>query len=203
MPANGLLDSIISGSGRRILSRAMLVSLILGAFWLTGCQSRPNPPQKPGAKVQSPVKKPETAIKVELERGRIIWDDEKGNRIMEAEYEKAFASREGEDSVTELQGASVRLYRNGKPSSRLEAPRVIADSRTKSIRASGGVKVVSAEQKASVQAEQLTWDSRTDMLTGKGAVKMIKNNMTITAGSFKADTALKKASFSDGSMSMD
>ena len=185
-----------------VFLRILLAVVLLGAVCLAGC-SRRTPPVK-NTSVKAGPEKPaaQDSLKVELRNGRIVWDDEKGNRILEAKYKKASASQTGGDSVVELLGVKASLYKNGKVVSSLTAPRVTANSKTKEVKASGGVKLISAGRDASTNSDQLIWKSREDKVFGKGAVKMVRVNISITASSFEADAALNKARFKNAVMSL-
>lgn len=203
MPKFRLHDLVVFENRRRVISCALLI--LIGVICLTGCQPRRKPVAK-NAGVKPPVQEQpaiEDNLKVELQKGRIIWDDAKGRRIFEAQYEEAIASQTGDTSTVELHGVKANLYKNGKITSSLDAPKIVTNSKTREIKATGGAKIVSATQNTSARADQLTWKSREDKVFGSGAVKMVKGNISITAGSFEADTAMKKARFRNAVMDMD
>jgi len=162
-----------------------------------------------GAGKESPVsgvaKKPaeQSALKAKFEKARILWDDENGRRVLEAHFKEATISQVDGDATAELYGVQADLYRNGKVASSLTAPRVVADTRSKEVRASGGVKIISEGEDATVLSERLVWKSDEDKIVGEGAVKLTKGNISVRAQKFEADTALKKAKFYDGKASLD
>lgn len=201
-PTTSPYSSIGSERGRRKLAPVVLAAALLCAVCLSGCLSRRAvPTQVDSEKAAAPnaaVEQPAGALEAEFRGAQITWDDEKGRRVMEAQFEEALASQTGDEAVVELRSVKARLYKGGKLASSLVAPRVVADSRTKEIRASGGVEIVSAENDASGRAERVVWKSREDKLIGTGAVRMVKENVSFTARSFESDTALKKAKFGDG-----
>lgn len=205
--AFGSCEGIIRG--RRTLLGVLLVLGLLAVFGPAGCRKAVSPrradssrrPPVPAATGDEQGKA--GALKAEFHGAKMTWDDEKGARVWEARFKEAAASQTGKSAVVELRGVEAGLYRNGKIASRLVAPRVVADSRTREVKASGGVKVTSAIYDASVRAERLLWRSREDKLLGAGGVRMRKGNLSITARSFEADTALKKAKFTDAEMSLE
>jgi len=188
----------------------LLVSGLLGVICLGGCRKAVGPRRAmdSGKKSPAPIaagEKPagEGALKAEFRGARITWDDENGFRVWEARFKEATASQTGKGAVVELRGVEASLYKDGKIASRLVAPRVVADSRSREVKAAGGVEVTSAVYNASVRAERLVWKSREDKLFGAGGVRMKKENLSVTARSFEADTALKKARFTDAEMSLE
>lgn len=172
----------------RILLAAAIICIILAA----GC----SPPNRAAQSRHAAEKaKTESAYKGEFEKARIIWNDGKGAPILQARFKKALTSMTGDDTVGELQGVNASLYKDGKPASTMIAPKVIIDRKSGEIKATGGVKVVSAVDGSVARSDKMTWKSRDDRLLGAGSVRMTRNNITVTADSFDADTALKKASF--------
>jgi len=192
--------------------RIVAVVLLAGAVWLAGCSTggprRTAPPSETGGKAaapQAPKKKPaeESIIKAEFQKAEMTWADENGVPVWKAQFKEATASQTGESAVVELRGVKASLYRNGKVASSLVAPRVVADSRSKEVRASGGVKITSAVDGATARCERIVWKSQEDRIIGVGAVKMIRGNLTVTARSFEADTTLNKARFTEAELSLD
>lgn len=184
----------------RVVLWILLISFVAATVSTAGCGRREPVKErvKPKESATSLKQPKEKKLEAEFERARITWDDDKGRRLWEAEFEEALASQTGESAVMELRDVKASLYKDGKVASRLIAPRVVADTRTREVRASGGVKVTSAADSASISAERMTWKSRENKLIGVGTVRMTKGNMEIAAHAFEADTGLKKARFSDG-----
>lgn len=189
-----------------MFSRFSLIAVIAIIIVIAGCQ-----PAQRSAKNSNSNKKDtgisstepkKSLLNAKFKHAGITWDDEKGNRLWEAAFKEAVASQTGDDAVIELSGVKAKLYRDGKAVSNLVAPKVIADSRTKEIKASGGVTLTSASQGASARSGSLTWRSKTGKVLGTGGVKMIRGNISIEANSFESDTALKKAKFSAAELSM-
>lgn len=181
----------------------LLIPLILTILALvnSGC-----PRQEvvgPAEKVEKPTAaqepaSPEKALKAEFRGAEIIWDDEEGARVMEAKFEEAIASQTGAEAEVELRGVKANLYKDGEAAVSISAPRVVTDSRTREVRASGGVSLTSAADGTSARADQLTWKSKEDKLIGKGSVRMKRENLDIQAGSFQADTSLNRVRFING-----
>ena len=184
---------------RRAVAGVLIGAGLLGALWLSGCERRPEGREKP-ARDAIPTPKPKGTLKAEFQKARVIWDDEDGTRVWDAGFQKAVASETGERAVVELQGVRAHLYRQGKVASTMTADRVVADSRSREVRATGGVRV--SAPGASAASDRLVWKARQDKLFGAGGVVMTRGNLTIKARTFQADTSLKKASFTDAEMSL-
>lgn len=204
----------IVNSRRRTVQagRALALCLLLGAALLcaliSGC---PGPRRKPAAKPppkQSAAKsqkkpEPQTALKAEFGKARILWSEKTGARLMDAQFKEALASQAGKNAALELKGVRASLYQNGKAASTIVAPRVVADSKTKEVRASGGVRVISGMDGGTAVAGRIVWKAGEDKVYGTGGVKVQKGNISITARSFEADTSLRKAHFTDAQLGMD
>jgi len=185
---------------------AVVISAVLVAAWLGGCTpgkkvQPPAPPKKQTSTTE--VKKPTSALNAEFGKAKVIWTGQDGKRLWEARFKKASGSQQGENAELELFEVSAVLYKNGKAVSTMTAPRVVANSKTKQVRASGGVKITSASDGSSAVADQLAWDAAHDKLTGAGGVRMVKDNVTITAQTLEADTSLKKTRFTEATLGME
>lgn len=103
---------------------------------------------------------------------------------------------EGDVSAITKTGAlkkfSGKLYENGKLSSEMTAPKVIADSEKRTITAFGGVHLVSLAEKTVLDAEWIKWDSVSQRVVGMGNVKAKSEAYEITGAAFETDTALKR-----------
>ncbi len=176
-------------------------------MYISGCPGRRQtpaakpPPKKPAVQAQKQPE-PQSALKAEFGKARILWSDRNGQRIMDAQFKDAIASQTGKNAALELKGVKASLYQNGKVASIVIAPRVVADSRTREVRASGGVKVVSTADGGVAVSNEIVWQAQRDKITGIGGVKVQKGNISITARSFEADTSLKKAHFTDAQLGM-
>lgn len=177
---------------RRGISGLLIIGVAAGL--LAGCAGKD---RQATPKRQPPPTEDKTALKAEFRKAEITWADAEGRPVMDARFKKAVASTDSENARVELLGVKASLYQNGKRASSLSAERIVADSRTKEITASGSVKVTSADG-SSAWSERAVWKSSENKLIGLGNVKLTKENITITADKFEADTALKKARFYQG-----
>lgn len=185
----------------------VLLSAVLIAAWLCGCApgrkgQRPAPPKKQTTPVAKDDK-PKSTLNAQFGKARVIWTGQDGKRLWEARFKRASGSQQGDDAELELFGVSAVLYKNGKAVSAMTAPRVMANSKTREVRASGGVKITSSVDGSSAVSDRLTWSAARDRLDGSGGVCMVKGNVTITAQTFRADTALKKTRFTEASLGME
>ncbi len=184
-----------------------MLSAVLIAAWLGGCAPSKKAHIPTQANKQSASGKgasePQSALNAEFGKARVIWTGQDGKRLWEARFKRASGSQQGESAELELFGVSAILYKNGKAVSAMTAPRVTANSKTRVVRASGGVKVTSAVDGSSAVSDNLTWNAAQDRLDGSGGVRMVKGNISITAQTFRADTALKKTRFTEASLGME
>lgn len=152
------------------------------------------------AKAQPPEKKSASSntAKAEFQKAHMLWADEKGRTVFDAAYKSASLTQSGKDAVVELRGVSAKLYADGRISSTLSAPHVMAYSKTRQVTADGGVLVQSVTAEASAQCQNLLWKPKENKIIGYGNVRMVRRNMSVLADNFKADTGLKKAVFSGG-----
>jgi hypothetical protein len=203
MPANNSCESRIS-VGRRTIFCLLLSAALLGALSLAGCPGRQRKPvaQQSVADLQKRAE-PESTLKAEFGKARILWSDKKGARVMDALFKEATASQTGKNAALELKTVKANLYRDGKLVSIMVAPRIVADSKTREVRASGGVRVTSTTDGGTAMSDELLWSAKDDKISGTGGVKMQKGNMSITARSFEADTSLKKAHFTDAVLGLE
>jgi len=190
-------------------ARIVAVMLILGLTCLAGCSgNKETKAGSPGVSNKAASKSgkqtaEKTALQAEFTKARIIWNDGKGRRVMEARFKEAVASQSGKIAVVELRDAKADLYKDGRIAATLSAPRIVADGRRKEVRASGGVKIISAAEGASAVCDEVTWKSHLNKLFGAGSVRMTRNNVSVTADGFQADTALKKARFTNAKLGIE
>lgn len=177
----------------------LILMAVLAAVIPAGCGRKPPAKQKTEqASVQPARPEPERRkTEARFEGARVTWDDDQGRRLWEAGFRSATAAEADGSATVELEGVEARLYRDGKVASRMVAPRVVADSAKKEIRASGGVKVTSLEDDSTATADEMVWKPKENRLVGTGGVRMDKGNIHIRARSITTDTALKKAKLSD------
>ena len=187
------------------LARILAALLLIGSLVLAGCSARkgtkPVPPGVSNKTSKQPAE--QTALQAEFSKARIMWNDEKGRRVMDARFKEAVASQTGQSAVIELHDVKAGLYRDGKLAGTLIAPRVIADGVKKEVRASGGVRIISATEGATALCKEVTWKSRMNKFFGAGSVKLTKDNVSVNASSFQADTALKKARLTDAKLGIE
>ena len=184
----------ISRAGK--ISRLILIATCLALFPV-GCARKTPAKAKPGPAVvqkQSPERKKTEA---KFEGAKVTWDDDQGKRLWEAGFKSATAAEAAGSARVELTDVTACLYKDGKVASRMVAPRVVADSSKKEVRAFGGVKVTSLADGTTASADEMVWKPREDKIIGTGGVRMDKGNIHIRAQSITTDTALKKARLSD------
>lgn len=179
----------------------LILTAICIAILTAGCGRKPAV-KKPAPVSAQPAKPAEpeperTRVDARFEGARVTWDDDQGKRLWEAGFKSATASESGGAAEVELAGVEASLYRDGKVASRMVAPRVVADSSKKEIRAYGGVKVTSLTDNATASAEEMVWKPKENKIIGTGGVRMDRGNIHIRARSISTDTALKRASLSD------
>lgn len=180
-----------------MISRLILIALCT-ALIPAGCARKPSrsPEVKPAVK-QADAEQERRKIDARFEGARVTWDDDRGNRLWEAGFESATAAAtEGASSTVELTKVEAGLYENGKVVSRMVAPRVVADSGKKQIRAFGGVKITSLVNGTTATAEEMLWKPNENTISGRDDVVMRKGNMTIRAQDIIADTALRRVKLS-------
>ncbi|MCL6519188.1 MAG: hypothetical protein K6T99_05110 [Armatimonadetes bacterium] len=160
--------------------------------------------QKPkGGKTPAATERPaKLKIEAQFKGAKIIWNDEQGRTLWEAEFKEAKAFR-GDETQVKLLGVKANLYQDGKIASTLIAPDIAADSRTKEVRAIGGVKIISAIAKTSANVSQIIWKAREGKIIGIGEVKVYRGNLRAYAKSFNADTGLTKLVLQSAEVSLE
>ena len=179
----------------------LTIAAVVIACSLAGCGKGKTPkstekPVKTGTKQEA--RQPDDSLKASFKKAEMTWEDSKGRRVWEARFKEAVLAKDQSDSTVELIGVEAKLYQEGKFVSSLAAPRVVADGRAREIRAAGGVKLLSRADNSLLHAERLVWKARENKVSGAGNVRMKRNNLSVTATAFEADTALKKARFRNG-----
>ena len=180
----------------RTISWLILIAICIAVI-PAGCGRKPTP-KKPARASAQPVEQPErTRIDAKFEGAKVTWDDDQGKRLWEAGFKSATAAEADGSAEVELSDVEANLYKDGKVVSRMIAPRVVADSAKKEIRAYGGVKVTSLADKTSASAEEMVWIPKENKLIGTGGVRMDRGNIHIKARTITTDTELKRAKLSD------
>ncbi|MCX6374799.1 MAG: hypothetical protein NTU88_01950 [Armatimonadetes bacterium] len=195
---------MIRADRRTAVLAVLLVTALVGAVCVAGCSGKGRT-DKAASSARSKAEKqrePESTLQAEFSKARILWSDAQGRRVMEAQFKEAVGSQTGNNSMLELRTVRASLYKNGKIAGVLTAPSVMADSRKKEIWASGGVTVSSAVENATASADRIVWKAREDRLYGAGSIKMVRENVSVAASSFQADTVLKKSRFTDARLEM-
>ncbi|MHB0912608.1 MAG: hypothetical protein ACYC2Y_04090 [Armatimonadota bacterium] len=152
--------------------------------------------------MRSPAPPVKSTVRGSFKGARVVWGDSKGKRLFVAEFDEAEAVQEQESSKVSLKGVSARLYGKDGRESTLSAPAVTADSATREVQATGGVKLTSSDGTVA-ECERLVWKSREDKVLGTGSVAMRRKNLTIIADALEADTSLSRAKFKHAKMSME
>lgn len=199
-------------SGKHCIRCLALVLIFISGLLLLGCERAANRKHAADGKTLGSVKnrsnsfnqKPENdgRLKATFRGAEISWDDENGQPIWRAQFKQAIASESGEGAVVEITGVEASLYRDGELASKLIAPRVVADSHTREVRATGGVKVFSALHKSSAIADHVVWKPRQDKLIATGGVKMQRDNLAITANKLEGDTALGRVRLTNAELNL-
>ena len=102
---------------------------------------------------------------------------------------------------------SAELYENGKLTTTMTAPKVIADEANRTLTATGGVTLESLDRGTVVKSEWIRWFSRDDRIVGNGGVKAVSNMGTgdryeMEGAAFEADTALKTLTIRDSAKAL-
>lgn len=168
-----------------------IVAILAVSVWPGCARSRPEKTGD-GKHVTGEIKPQEENLKAGFREANIVWEDEKGQRLMEARFRHATATRDSSATLLDLRDVEAVLYRNGQVASTLSASRVYADSRTRELRACGGVTINSAAGKRTISADTITWKSQLNEINGTGSVRLVDTNLCVTAENFKADTVLRK-----------
>ena len=161
---------------------------------------QPTKPQTPGAKSQTAAQaNPAPAQPLHPPLGAVQKNPtfkwvENGQIRMDA---KARSGRADElTRVAELVDFSANLYENGKLTSTMTAPKVLADMDKRIVTATGGVTMKSLDRATVVKADWMKWFAKEQKVVGNGGVKIDshkgpKDYYTLEGAAFTADTALK------------
>ncbi len=178
------------------ISRLIHIAVCI-AILPAGCGHKPPPKQSPARTLTEKPSPDRTRTEAKFEGAKVTWDDDQGKRLWEAGFKSATADEAGGSARVELTDVTASLYKDGKVASRMVAPKVVADSAKKEVRAFGGVKVTSLADGSTASADQMIWMPREDKIVGTGGVRMDKGSIHIRAQSITTDTALTKAKLSD------
>jgi len=100
-----------------------------------------------------------------------------------------------------IKGTQAILHRDGAPSLKIAAPKVVADRRRRLLQASGRVRAWSlgAGRTAVIEADRMQWNDQTGELTGDGDVLLRQDNTArIPAQRFRSDARLTRVQLDFG-----
>ncbi len=101
------------------------------------------------------------------------------------------------NKIVVLKDFSGEMYENGKISTMMTAPKVVADDTKRIVTASGGVILKSLDRKTVMSANWIRWFAKEQRVIGIGDVKVTSEMGDMTGAAFEADTALKKWKVTD------
>ncbi|MGC8861188.1 MAG: hypothetical protein ACP5R5_00260 [Armatimonadota bacterium] len=160
-----------------------------------GAAARPaaSAPQSKNGKATAPAADGMPNLKI-VQKGITLRWLEKNRTGMAARARKFEGSEVTRKGV--LVDFSAELYENGKLTTTLTAPRVVADEANRTLTAAGGVTLKSLERGTVVRAEWIRWLARQNKIVGNGGVKVVSNTQEgdryeVEGAAFEADTALK------------
>jgi len=134
-----------------------------------------------GRAVRSPAS---PTIALRLDHGELVGKSH-GNRSWRFKARSVEVSRDRSYTVfTGIRDGVV--YNNNRPALKLSAHRIIYDSYTEGLRATGRISVA-AEQKLSLTTDSLTWDPRERKLICPSRVTIVTAGGKGSAGSLSAD----------------
>ena len=152
-----------------------------------GC-SGPRAPQT--AKRVAPPK-PKSHLQVGGREVGLGWKDQAGRPVLIVQA-KSLDADEATQRVT-MKAARCRMYRNGRLAAVLTAPVVKGDGGKRTLAASGGVAVKSADGRSCVRADSVTWDANRHIIRGRGHVVVRWRGAQLSGDELGADTGLAKA----------
>lgn len=94
---------------------------------------------------------------------------------------------------------SAKLYENGKLSSTMTAPKVVADTANRIVTANGGVTMRSVERNTVVDARWVKWYAKQQKVIGGGGVTIKSDAWDLKSSAFVADTGLKTLTLKNSS----
>lgn len=156
--------------------------------------SQPNQPgeqAKPPNTAPQPVDPAEAAgplIAVDQQTITLRWI-EKGELRMSATARESRLDERTRTGV--LLDFSAKLYENGKLTSTMTAPKVVADSVSRVVTATGGVTMKSMERNTTVKCEWAKWYQKQQKVIGNGGVKVKSDTWDTDSAAFVADTGLR------------
>jgi len=169
-------------------------------------EGAPTAPQKPKTTAKAkpagqPAQAQDTAPDLQaIVKGITLRWIEKGRTSMNAKARRFEGNEVTRKGV--LLDFSAQLYENGKLTTTMTAPKVVADTANRTITATGGVTLKSLDRGTVVKSQWIKWFSREDKIVGNGGVKATSNMGTgdryeMEGAAFEADTALKTLTIRD------
>lgn len=207
---------------RRLALFCVLAAALL--LLLAGCGSREisTSPEKKSANATLPVKntgsdntekntKPDkeqvepvvdSGPKLELSQKGITlnWVDKGVIRM------SANAAKGQIDEVTKvgvLYNFSAKLYENGRVTTTMTAPKVMADTVNRIVTATGGVTMTSLDRKTVVKSKWMKWYEKKQKVVGNGGVDIKSDTWNVQSAAFVADTALKNLTVQNSAEGLD
>ena len=183
------------------------IELLLGLITLLtgsgGCGQplRPTSSQAPKAQQSRPAAKqpapkpPDTTPEIKfIQTGITLKWTEKGKTRMSAKARQLEGNEVTQTGV--LLDFSAELYENGKLTTTMTAPKVVADNAKRTVLATGGVVIKSLDRSTIVKSGWAKWFSREQKIVGNGGVKVTSTMGTndhyeMQGAAFETDTALK------------
>jgi len=199
MHCNGLLSRIV-----RSVGTAAAAAIVVGCG-TTEPAKPPKPPEVTPARAVGAApssKKHESTAAVSegmpnlkfVQKGvtlRWIEKNKNGMTAIARKFEGNEVTRKGV-----LVDFSAELFQDGKLTSSVTAPKVVADEANRTLTAAGGVTLKSLDRGTVVTCEWIKWSARENKIVGNGGVRVVSNvgggdRYEMEGAAFEADTALK------------
>lgn len=177
----------------------LIVLAILAAALIGGCTKtkKEAPKPEPAAEATEPPAAAADAPKLRatIDQVTLRWQD--GSKVrLAATANKATGDEIAGTGV--LENASAALYRDGKKTTILKAPKVNANRKEATVKATGGAVLESVERKTVLRCPDIEWRANEHKIIGTGGVTLDSENGRVVAESFVADTELKTIEFRAG-----
>lgn len=161
--------------------------------WCIGCGG----PRKE-AKPPVPQKAPKEGnrvppLYVEVEALSLQWVEPgtPGKVLWQAEVPRAQVRNTAEGATGTFENVRSILYKEGKPTTDLQARRVEADQRRWRVEGSGGVSALSRINGVRLQAQKVIWFARQNRLVAQGDVMIEGRQFQLKAQEVELDTAMQ------------
>jgi len=158
-----------------------------------GCSSKRGTPSVEQQPRRSIAKKGFTpmrrkAVEIQGAKINVQWRDSAGRPMLMVTAESMQGEEAGQKVV--LQKAVCRLYRDGKLSATMTAPKIEADGEKRTLTASGGVLVKASDGEGCARSNSARWEADRRTIRGKGNVVVSWRGAELTGDEFTADTEL-------------